>query len=84
MKNIKNGVDEVKKFLFFDTCALLNLDFVKMIDGEDTIGVISDVVYRELEDIKSSGRKDEMAGYRPGKDPSYPDHTPGHGSCRCG
>lgn len=64
MKNIKNGVDEVKKFLFFDTCALLNLDFVKMIDGEDTIGVISDVVYRELEDIKSSGRKDETIKYQ--------------------
>jgi hypothetical protein len=40
MKNIKNGVGRVKKYLFFDTCALLNLDFIKMVDGEETIGVI--------------------------------------------
>ena len=64
MKNIKNGVGRVKKYLFFDTCALLNLDFIKMVDGEETIGVISDVVYQELEDIKSSGRKDETTKYQ--------------------
>ena len=53
----------MKKFLCFDTCALISLDFMKMLDNEDTIGLISDVTYKELEDIKTSGRKDESTKY---------------------
>lgn len=50
-------------YLFYDTCALLDGD-KSIFDQEDTKILISNVTVRELEEIKSSSKKDEDIKYK--------------------
>lgn len=49
-------------YLFYDTCALLDGD-KHLFDKEDTMILISSITVRELEDIKTSNKKDEDIKY---------------------
>ena len=50
-------------YLFYDTCALLEGD-ERIFDKEDTKILISSITLNELEDIKSSSKKDEDIKYK--------------------